>query len=147
MDRNVEVGRGAEAQKNYGGAIARYRKARGSDDGNARYAAALGLLRIYEGEKGPRHPLAVLGGIMLALTLLSGGFMMLNAVAQGMGYQKSVNVIQLMVGAGLTFNGLILSSLLIAAGRAVRLLETMEARQACEREARVRGEQGVPGRN
>jgi hypothetical protein len=136
-----------EAHKEFKAALDAYGVARQTDDPEDRYQGTLGALRIYEKGQFPTHPLKVLGVLMLVLTIVGGLALIFPALPKAGTYgspRVPFNEVRLSIGIAATFSGLIWSALLIAAARVVRLFETMDLRQAAEREARMRGEVGMP---
>lgn len=134
-----------EASKHFGSALEAYEIGRGAEDAEDRYAATLGMLRIYDRGQYPTHALKILGVVMLLITLVGGGVLIYQALPR-YDYSRQIaplNQMGLILGLAVTFSGLIWSALLIAAARAVRLLEAMDLRQAAEREARIRRETEV----
>lgn len=144
MEQSIQAGRDAEAKSNFSTAVDCYRTGRRSLNEQSRHAAVLGLLRIYERGKEPAQWLTLLGWALMAVTLLVGAALMLSALPSSSAFGQRSDKFMLIAGGALLFSGVIWSSLLIGAGRALQLLELMELRQACERDARLRGECGQP---
>lgn len=131
-----------EASKRFDSAFEAYEIGRRADDAEDRYAATLGMLRIYDRGQYPTHALKILGVMTLLITLIGGGVLIYQALPR-YDYSRqiaSLNQMGLVLGLAVTLSGLVWSALLIAAARAVRLLEAMDLRQAAEREGRIRRE-------
>lgn len=147
MHESLVRARKSELAGEHGDALSAYNVARKSEDADDRYEGALGVLNLHERGNVETHALKILGVILLLVTLAGGGALIISALPQaGSSLTRAVPLdqIRLTLGVAVVLWGLIFSALLIAAARVVRLLEVMELRQACEREARIRGESGAP---
>jgi len=135
MQEDLEKGLMAEKKDELTNAYGHFRRAIHCADDEVRRAARAGLLRVHERDGAPDHLLTWVGWVVLSLAGLCGALLALSdpATSPLLRGAFASKASQLAAGVGLGMSGALSGVLILAAGRAVRLLEIMDLRQSAAR--------------